>query len=284
MEQFFANPGFAHIAEEIMSHLDHRTLLSCRLVSISFKNILDNPKIWLRRCKRVSMSDEKESKWRKVIDSLNNTDGINFDKLLNQVTLYLMKMSKSFYNVHSPIHCAAKEGNIELLKLALEVMKNDKSNQYLQDDDKSENKFTTPMHLAAEYGHLEVVKFLEPYMKFPKRHLKITLSPPIFQAIIHGHAEIVQYFAQEDPIQPERRVCQTLFDLAIENVQLEVLKVLFGTLGVPQVHDLHRLRNDFFNRCFLLSQPDYSAKLKKICKYITGLIEQQVRIERLPKI
>ena len=156
MEQFFSNPGFAHIADEIITHLDHRTLLSCRLVSTSFKKFLDNPKIWLRRCKRVSMSDEKQAKWREVIDCLNNTDGIDFDKLLNQVTLYLMKIGKSFYNVYSPIHCAAKEGNMELLKLALEVMRNGTSEQYCQDYDFNQKR--PPMHLAAQYGVLEVFK------------------------------------------------------------------------------------------------------------------------------
>ena len=198
MEELFANPGFAHIADIIISHLDHRTLLACRQVSTSFKKFVDNPKLWLRRCQQVSMSNKDEDKWRKVIDFLQNTDGVNFDIILRQVTLYLLKMSKSFYNAYSPIHCAAKNGNMELLKLAIEVMKNETSNQYLQDDDISGfylNK--TPMNLAAEYGHLEVFKCLEKYMKFPKRHLRILRSAdesddPIFRAIINGHAEIVK--------------------------------------------------------------------------------------------
>ena len=274
MEQFFANPGFAHIAEEIMSHLDHRTLLSCRLVSISFKNILDNPKIWLRRCKRVSMSDEKQAKWREVIDCLNNTDGIDFDKLLNQVTLYLMKMGKSFYNVYSPIHCAAKEGNIELLKLAIEVMKNETSDQYYQDYDFDHKRI--PMDLAAQYGHLEVFKHLEKYMRYPKSHLKFPASyDPIFTAIGYGQAQIVKYCAQKDPIKPYSFECERLFNYTVEVGQLEVLKVLFGTLGVPHTDDLLRMQNDAskYSVKYAKQLPDRSATCKKISNYIKSVIE-----------
>ena len=267
MEQFFANPGFAHIADEIITHLDHRTLLSCRLVSTSFKKFLDNPKIWLRRCKQVSMSDKDESKWKKVIEFLNNTDGINFDKILNQVTLYLMQMSKSFYNVESPIHCSARMGDLDLLKLALEIEKVETSDQYCQDGDLSHNQ--TPMHVAAQYDHLEVFKYLEKYMKFPKRYLKgATVNPLIFSAIIRGHTEIVKYCAQEDPIKPETEVCKILFYLAIDYGQLEVLKVLFGTLGVPNTHDLLRMRKKLLKHC---------AALEKIFDYITEVIGQQIK-------
>ena len=272
MEQFFANPGFAHIADEIMSHPDHRTLLSCRLVSTSFKKFLDNPKIWLRRCKQVSMSDKDESKWRKVVEFLNNTDGINFDKILNQVTLYLIKMSKSFYNIQSPIHCSARMGDLDLLKLALEIEKVETSDQYCQDDDLSHNQ--TPMHVAAKFGHLEVFKYLEKYMKFPKRYLKgATANPLIFSAIIRGHTEIVKYCAQEDPIKPETEACIILFYIAIQYEHLEVLKILFSTLGFPHIQELIRIRN----RYEYDEELPHSAALDKIFDYITEVIGQQIK-------
>ena len=273
MEQFFANPGFAHIANEILSHLDHRTLLACRQVSTLFKTFvdMDNPKRWLKRCKRVSMSDEKDAKWRKIIDSLNNTD----DKLLNQVTLYLMKMSKSFYNVYSPIHCAAKEGNIELLKLAIEVMKNETSDQYYQDYDFDHKRI--PMDLAAQYGHLEVFKYLEKYMRYTKCHHLSFASPydPIFRAIGYGQAQIVKYCAQKDPIKPYSFECQQLFNYTVEVGQLEVLKVLFGTLGVPHTDDLLKMQNDAskYSAKYAKQLPDRSATFKKISNYIKSVIE-----------
>ena len=273
MEQFFANPGFAHIANEILSHLDHRTLLACRQVSTLFKTFvdMDNPKRWLKRCKRVSMSDEKDAKWRKIIDSLNNTD----DKLLNQVTLYLMKMSKSFYNVYSPIHCAAKEGNIELLKLAIEVMKNETSDQYYQDYDFDHKRI--PMDLAAQYGHLEVFKYLEKYMRYTKDHHLSVASPydPIFRAITYGQAQIVKYCAQKDPIKPYTFECQRLFNYTVEVGQLEVLKVLFGMLGVPHTVDLLKMQNDAskYSAKYAKQLPDRSATFKKISNYIKSVIE-----------
>ena len=274
MEQFFTNPGFAHIADEILSYLDHRTLLGCRLVSSAFKKFLDNPKLWLRRCKQVSMSDKDESKWRKVIEFLNNTDGINFDKILNQVTLYLMKMSKSFYNIQSPIHCSARKGDLDLLKLALEIKKVETSDQYCQDYDFDHKR--TPMDLAAQYGHLEVFKYLEKYMRYTKYHLSVALPcDPIFRAIGYGQAQIVKYCAQKDPIKPYSSKCQQLFNYTVEVGQLEVLKVLFGTLGVPHTVDLFRMRNDAskYSVKYAKQLPDRSATCKKISNYIKSVIE-----------
>ena len=275
MEQFFANPGFAHIADEIISHLDHKTLLAFGQVCTSFKKFVDNPKIWLRRCKRVLMSDKDEAKWRKLIEFLNNTDGASFDKILNQVRLYLTNMSKSFYNVQSPIHCSARMGDLDLLKLALEIKKVETSDQYWQDGDLSHNE--TPMHVAAQYGHLEVFKYLEKYMKFPKRHLT-DANPPILSAIIRGHTEIVKHCAQEDPIKPEE-VSQELFNFTADIGQLEVLKVLFSTLGFPHIQELIRMRDNIIN---FLSYFDaelfhHSAALVNTCNYITEVIVQQIR-------
>ena len=49
LDSFMYNPGLQHIGLQILDYLDGKTLLSCRRVNKSWKNILDNPKIWLKQ-------------------------------------------------------------------------------------------------------------------------------------------------------------------------------------------------------------------------------------------
>ena len=273
MEQFFTNPGFAHIADEILSHLDHRTLLRCRIVSSAFKKFLDNPKLWLRRCKRVSMSEENEAMWKNVIELLiDNDDIINVDQILDEVNLILMKMSKSFYNVESPINYACKEGKLDILKLTHESMKNEQKFQqcFLDFDFTEPNRSLSPFYLAATFGHLEVVKYLVEYMKFPiYSSWKIS---PIYNAIIEGHVEIVKYLALKDA---NRTISIRLYEFAFQRGQLEVMKVLFDTLGVPNVSKLQELCYEAFTLSINLANYE-SRPFKRIYDYLVRRFGLQI--------
>ena len=50
MDLFMNNPGLHHIGKVIFKHLDHDTLLSCRLVNQSWKAFVDDYDFWLKRC------------------------------------------------------------------------------------------------------------------------------------------------------------------------------------------------------------------------------------------
>ena len=274
MEQFFNNPGFAHIADEIISHLDHRTLLRCRLVSFSIKKFVDNPKLWLRRCRHVTMSEENEAQWEKVIEIL--MDGrADVDQILDEVTLYLMKMSKSYYNVDSPIHYASKEGNLDLLKLTFESLKNEPEFQQNWQDFGAETNSLSPIHLAAKYGHLEVVKYLVEDMKFPT-NFSWNLAP-IYYAINEGHVEIVKYFLQKDL---DNFTNVGLQNFAFQRGQLEVLKVLFDTFGVPNLSDLQTMCYEAFTLSINLSNygspTEESRPFKRIYDYLVRRFGLQI--------
>ena len=48
MENVIQNEGVRHIAEKILISLDSETVLNCRVVSKSFKKVIDNPILWLK--------------------------------------------------------------------------------------------------------------------------------------------------------------------------------------------------------------------------------------------
>ena len=50
MDQFVKTPGLQHIARLILEHLDHKTLMSCRRVNQSWKELVDDSNFWLKRC------------------------------------------------------------------------------------------------------------------------------------------------------------------------------------------------------------------------------------------
>ena len=87
----------------------------------------------------------------------------------------------------SPMHLAAKNGNVEIVQFHMEQLSIDKN----PETQKSKIGLT-PMHIAAKFGQLEVVQQI-------KNHLSISNNLPInrIQSVLHiaacyGHLSIVQ--------------------------------------------------------------------------------------------
>ena len=195
----------------------------------------------------------------------NDGSIINVDQMLDKVTLCLMKMSKSFFNHESPIDHASMKGNLDLLKLIF------KNKQEFQLHWQNFNSFS-PIHLAARHGHLEVVKYLVEYMKL-NTSFSVNLSP-VYHAINEGHVEIVKYFVKEGYF------TFNLYDFAFQRGQLEVLKVIFDCLGVPNVSELQRMCYEAFTLSINLanygSPTEESRSFKRIYEYLLRRFGLQV--------
>ena len=48
MESLIANPGFAHLSQNILKYLDKKSLLTLRLVSYTCKKFIEDPRFWLK--------------------------------------------------------------------------------------------------------------------------------------------------------------------------------------------------------------------------------------------
>ena len=91
----------------------------------------------------------------------------------------------------SPLHCAAQEGQLDVVKYLIEE---EKCPPICCDD-----KNVTPLHLSAKHGHLNVVEYLTHLPEGNSNRLTRCSngSTALNQAALHGQFEIVQYFISE---------------------------------------------------------------------------------------
>ena len=67
MEAITKNPGLQHISEDIFKLLDKKSLMDCRLVNSSWKNILDQPFFWIKKL------NEMEAQYQENIEYMDST-------------------------------------------------------------------------------------------------------------------------------------------------------------------------------------------------------------------
>ena len=62
--------GMPHITKIILSFLNGEDLLYCRILCRSWKQILDNPKFWLKKLNFISQPENVTEKWMNLIGQL----------------------------------------------------------------------------------------------------------------------------------------------------------------------------------------------------------------------
>ena len=98
------NPGLQHVMEDIFKLLDKKSLMNCRLVNHSWKNILDQPNFWLKNLIEdekdfLKSSDEKEIDF---VESLKNLHSeLDDDELQTEFVLVLMRLCKTNFCSHA---------------------------------------------------------------------------------------------------------------------------------------------------------------------------------------
>ena len=196
MEEIFTNPGLIHIAEQILLYLDTKSLISCEIVHPSWRQILKNPWLWLKRCLTLPLmaqiSMNQNNIFVKILDQhqywmslIKATYGTSLEK---NVKSLLMKIYEDFkgssqkvpsFLSPTPLHSASRFGDLELIQfLFLQLMDQplirdqfkssaiyELPRDYSKQNYKRVNgaiwKFQgTPLHLASLHGHAEVVIFM----------------------------------------------------------------------------------------------------------------------------
>ena len=88
METLTKNPGLQHVSEDILKLLDNKSLLICRLVNSSWKNILDQPMFWLKKLDQQNFPLEIQKSWENLVKELYN------DQVSKRLILIMIKASK----------------------------------------------------------------------------------------------------------------------------------------------------------------------------------------------
>ena len=67
------NPAFHPLVEKMFGYLDKKNLDNCRLVSKSWKTVLDDPLFWLKKIE-VKYGKRDIKCWKKLIEKQNDPD------------------------------------------------------------------------------------------------------------------------------------------------------------------------------------------------------------------
>ena len=156
----FENPGFLIISSTISLLLDQDALLSCRLVSQSFRERVDDPHIWIVKLDNKGQSRELHVAW---IDLLRQIE--KGSTLENEVSRCLMHYhgcqhtwTEYAKNGIMPINIAALYGYLEIVKTISSHQENPNAPM---------PSGWTPIHLATKNGHTEIVKILADKVENP---------------------------------------------------------------------------------------------------------------------
>ena len=172
MKEFLENPGLDHIAIHISRHLDPKSLASCRLVSHSWRNLIDNDRPWLVfqlnhiqnteksfiDCNTIQIKGptlkstiaKRFPEWTSVIEQFTKRQKIiKLQGFVEQMWIYFKDDEMIFYT--NPLHDAARKSNITFVELLINAgvdlsMKNPTG--------------STPFHYACQQGNIEMVELL----------------------------------------------------------------------------------------------------------------------------
>ena len=196
MEKLTNNPGLVHISWNIFFRLDHESLLSCRLVSESWKSQMDQPYFCIRKLDFMGQPKDLRNAWNILIGKMDGDDEAGY--LIEEITQILMRSRcciSDLLKIHeniAPIHLAANFGSIDIVKFLA---------SYIENLNIPTLKGATPIFLAAEKGHIEVVKVLASMLESPNELLANGWTP-VYIAAQKGHPEVVKVLASttENPV------------------------------------------------------------------------------------
>jgi len=183
MDKIFTNPSYNHISEEIIKYLDYDSLISLKTYfdSKSIFSYLDYPKFWLKKCQQENISEQLFELWKEVIDKTE------FTQYEHIITDFLMKiLRKPPGSFQSPLHMAAKNGEMALVWNILQIMAKEKIICQFDDFENS------PIHEAARFGHVEIINILAPFANNANAK-DAEENTPFDVASIYGQSEVVKF-------------------------------------------------------------------------------------------
>ena len=153
MEAITKNPGLQHISEDIFKLLDTKTLVSCRSVNSSWKNVLNQPMFWLKKLNSQDMPLDVQRSWKTLVEELDD------DQVANELVLIMTKVYSNGKKIQKTFDVIVKlaEADIhqDLMKFMLEN-ENPRSEMdgilWIRSGSYPLMKNVKPIHLAACFG------------------------------------------------------------------------------------------------------------------------------------
>ena len=149
----FENPGFFIISRTISLFLDQDTLLSCRLVSQSFRKRVNDPHIWIEKLDNKGQSRELHVAWIDLLQQIEK--GSTLENEVSRCLMHWYGRQRAWTeyakNGIMPINIAAFYGYLEIVKTI---------SSHHENPNAPMPSGWTPIHLAANNGYTDIVKIL----------------------------------------------------------------------------------------------------------------------------
>ena len=147
MESVLDNYAFAFIVEDIFSYLNCHELAICRMVCKSWKDLIDNYRLWwLWKMRKIRSDSIRFPIWKEAFDYFESVK--NVYKIQEFVAICESIRTQNLRK--GPIYLAAENGHLNLLRLLLPSA--------LDFDNSLESK--TPFIIACRNGKNGIVEFL----------------------------------------------------------------------------------------------------------------------------
>ena len=155
------NPGFAHITQKIIGHLDHNSQLKCRLVCKSWKTQMDQPYFWIQKLDQKGQSKEIHDEWVNLLPRIEK--GSYLEQEFRQCLMFWYGGKDNWGENYlldgiKAVHVVVVYGSLSLLELI------DSCTENLN---VPKNNGWTPTHLAAVNGQTEMFKFMASKVENP---------------------------------------------------------------------------------------------------------------------
>ena len=209
-------PGPPNVVLEILSYLDLDTLLHCRLVSKSLKQLIDGRKhLWKTHLRKLSKTKLRKKvtkctrKWLKVFDyfgqQYNEESADNLRALVcfsrKHVDLRINTRIKGYVciNTHGnesrcPLNSTYQFGSTELILMITKVPDKDMISCAQDRDSKS-----TPIHIACQrerLDHLQLAMDQAETLDYNVNDVNLECQTPFLYACEAGKAKSVKYFLE----------------------------------------------------------------------------------------
>ena len=212
MDLLTNNHGLSWIALKIFKYLSQKDVFNCRKVCKIWKHLIDTDMFWLRlHIDNIYQVIKKSEVYTKYMYLANHTNAKGtpfkvmeifpdlkdlFDKALNQnrkVTEELIPQLKYYHKktavinhrFQHPVHYAAQNGDIELMKLLHDQCQADCNV-------KDRLRKCIPIHMACHYSHLQMVDYLLEHLT-NKVYFKSTFIIACEQPNIQILEKLVEY-------------------------------------------------------------------------------------------
>ena len=261
MDIITKSPGLQHISEDISKLLDKKSLMNCRLVNSSWKEIQDKPKFWLKKINlEENYLNEVQRSWnlfaQEVSDYNDDEDDyyvasshvqswktlvqdLDDDNVSREFLLILMKMYKG--NLFQPLEIVVKlqDASKKFPDLTKFILKHEniKSEVTVRSCDFPGQ---TPLHLASFYGLTGTVEKLLKKYESSDIKTKPYGGTPLYCAAYNGHLETVMFLFDQtvNPNAPDT-FGQTPLRKAVVNGHANIVNFLVTKVENPNAPDVN---------------------------------------------